>query len=52
MLLKVPDVDMFGTLRTRTFPVVLQYYGRLVVLLPDSTIYNVVLCIQKIVVPA
>ena len=49
---KVSDVDMFGTLITRTFPVVLQEYGRLVFLVHDSTIYTVVLCIQKLVGPA
>ena len=49
---KVPDVDIFGTLRTRRFTVVLQEYGRLVVLVHDSTIYTVVVCIQKVLGPA
>ena len=49
---KVPNVDVFGTLRTGMFPVVLQEYGRLVVLVHDSTIYTTVLCIQKVVGPS
>ena len=48
---KVPDVDMSGTLRAKMFPVVLQEYGRLVVLVHDSDIYTIVLCIQKVVGP-
>ena len=43
---------MFGTLRTRMFPVVLQEYGRLVVLVHDGTIYTIVWCIPKVVGPA
>ena len=50
--IKVPDVDVFGTLRTGTFPVILQEYDRLVVLVYDSTVYSIVLCIQKLVGPA
>ena len=49
---KVPDIDVFGTLITITFPVVLQEYGRLVVLVHDSTVYAIVLCIHKVVGPA
>ena len=48
---KVPDVDVFGTLRTGTFPVVLPEYGRLIVFVHDSTVYAIVLCIQKVVDP-
>ena len=49
---KLSDVDMFGTLRTRTFLVVLQEYVRLVVLVHNITMYTIVLCIQKVVGPA
>ena len=48
---KVTDVYVFGTLRTGTFPVVLQEYGRLVVLVHDITVYAIVLCIKKVVGP-
>ena len=46
------DVDVFGTLRTGTFPVVFQEYVRLVVLVHNITVYAIVLCIQKVVGPA
>ena len=49
---KIPDVDVFGLRRTGTFAVVLQEYGGLVVLVHDSTVYAIVLCIQKVVGPA
>ena len=49
---KVPDVNVFGTLRTGTLYVVLQEYGRLVVFVHDRTVYSIVLFIQKVVVPA
>ena len=49
---KVLGVDVFGTLRTGTFPVVLQDCGRLVVLVHDSTVDAIVFCIEKVVCPA
>ena len=49
---KIPYVDMFGMLRTRSFPVVLKEYGRLVILVHDRTIYTLFLCIKKVVGPA
>ena len=48
---KVPNVDVFGTLRTGMFPVVLQEYDRLVVLVHDSDVDDIVLCINKFVGP-
>ena len=42
---KIPDVDVFGTLRTGAFPVVLQEYGRLVFLVHESAVDAIVLCI-------
>ena len=43
---------MFGTLGTRAFTFVFQEYGRLVVLVHDSDVNAIVLCIQKVVGPA
>ena len=46
---KIPDIDVFFTLGTGAFPVFLQEYGILVVLVHDSAVNAIVLCIQKLV---